>query len=52
MIAIESSCPANAGMTARPVIQVRSISAAVALSRPKLVQETFAGRSLSARIGG
>ncbi len=29
-------------MIARPVIQVRSISAAVALSRPKLAQETFA----------
>src|SRR5260370_41337713 len=42
MIAIESSSPANAGMTARPVIQVRSISAAVALSRPKLAHETFA----------
>jgi hypothetical protein len=42
IIAIESSSPANAGMTARPVIQVRSISAAVALSRPKLAHETFA----------
>jgi len=42
MTAIESSSPANAGMTARPVIQVRSISAAVALSRPKLAHETFA----------
>jgi hypothetical protein len=37
MIAIESSRPANAGVIARPVIQVRSISAAVALSRPKLL---------------
>jgi hypothetical protein len=34
--------PASAGMMARPVIQVRSISAAVALSRPKLAHETFA----------
>src|SRR6266404_5086482 len=42
MTAIESSSPANAGMTARPVIQVRSISAAVAWSRPKLAHETFA----------
>src|SRR5258708_1309450 len=42
MIAIESSSPANAGKIARPVIQVRSISAAVALSSPKLAHETFA----------
>src|SRR5262245_12986102 len=42
IIAMESSNPANTGMTARPVIQVRSISAAVALSRPKLAHETFA----------
>jgi len=33
MIAIDKSNPANAGMSARLVIQVRSISAAVALSR-------------------
>jgi hypothetical protein len=49
MIAIDSSSPASAGMMARPVIHVRSISAAVALSRPKLAQETFAA-SLSVRI--
>src|SRR5258707_2854956 len=52
MIAIDKSNPANAGMTARPVIQVRWISAAVALSRPKLAHETFAAAAPRARIGG
>jgi hypothetical protein len=47
MIAIESSSPANAGMTARPVIQVRSISAAVALTKPKLAQEILAAAALA-----
>jgi hypothetical protein len=39
---IDTNNPANAGTTARPVIQVRSISAAVHLSKPKLVHETSA----------
>src|SRR5260370_36422614 len=52
MIAIESSSPANAGMTAFPVTQVRSISAAVALSRPNVAHEPFAAAAPRARIGG
>jgi hypothetical protein len=40
--AIDKSRVAGAGMMARPVIQVRSISAALALSKAKLAHGTFA----------